>query len=156
MLKKLSAQAIYHQPQSQGGYFEHWSTLAQVMVCCLMALLPEPMLTLRSCGLLKTISKEKLKTSILDMSLKIINWRLHLYHPWANELTRALKCEWWIMRKEICSYLFGTANDLGWSAGLVHPRFHGDKWMLGEARCHLTLILECCQCPQQAQGEKDH
>ena len=52
--------------------------------------LPETMLTNHqwSFGIhLRTISQEMPKISILDMSLKITNWRLQSHFPWARELT---------------------------------------------------------------------
>ena len=73
------------------------STLAQVMVCCFTA--PSHYWTtvdlssVRSCGIhLRTISQEMLKMSILDMSLKIINLRLHLHLLVANEFLIRTLC----------------------------------------------------------------
>ena len=69
------------------------STLAQVIACCLTA----PSHYLNQCWLtisevlwhnLSAISHEMLKTSTLDVSLKITNLRLHLHLPGTNELIK--------------------------------------------------------------------
>ena len=70
------------------------SALAEVMACCLMT--PSHYLNqcwldrswVRPCGIhLRTISRQMLQISVLDLSLKLTDWGLHLYLQGINELT---------------------------------------------------------------------
>ena len=92
-----------------------WSTLVQVMACWHQIIICTnvDLSSMRSCGIhLRAISQERLKISMLDISLKIINLILQPHLPGNNELTH------WGRVTHICvSKLTIIGSDNGLSPG---------------------------------------